>query len=60
RKLNRDLEGKLLKEMEEKGLQVIKDLDRDSFAKLVSKPVQEEYAAKFGWELVNKIVAAGK
>lgn len=60
RKLNRDLEGNLLKEMEEKGLQVIKEPNRESFAKLVSKPVQEEYAAKFGWEIINKIVAAGK
>lgn len=60
RKLNRDLEGKLLKEMEEKGLHVIKDPNRDSFAQLVSKPVQEEYAAKFGWEIINKIIAAGK
>lgn len=58
RKLNRDLEDKLLKEMEEKGLQVIKDPNRESFAKLVSKPVQEEYAAKFGWDIINKIVAA--
>ncbi len=60
RKLNRDLEGKLLKEMEEKGLQVVKEPNRESFAKLVSKPVQEEYAAKYGWDIVNKIIAAGK
>jgi tripartite ATP-independent transporter DctP family solute receptor len=60
RKLNRDLEGKLLKEMQEKGLQVIQEPNRESFAKIVIKPVQEDYAAKFGWETINKIVAAGK
>ncbi len=58
RKLNRDLEGSLLKEMEHKGLQVIAEPNREAFAKLVSKPVQEEYAAKFGWDTINKINAA--
>jgi tripartite ATP-independent transporter DctP family solute receptor len=58
RKLNRELESKLLKEMEQRGLQVISEPNRESFAKMVSKPVQEEYAAKFGWDTINKISAA--
>jgi tripartite ATP-independent transporter DctP family solute receptor len=58
RKLNRDLEGKLMKEMMGKGLQVVADPNREAFSKVVSKPVQEEYAAKFGWETINKISAA--
>jgi tripartite ATP-independent transporter DctP family solute receptor len=58
RKLNRDLEGSLLKEMEQKGLQVIAEPNRQAFAGVVSKPVQEEYAGKFGWDTINKITAA--
>jgi tripartite ATP-independent transporter DctP family solute receptor len=58
RKLNRDLEGSLLKEMEQKGLQVLAEPNREAFAKVVSKPVQEEYAGKFGWDTINKINAA--
>jgi len=58
RKLNRELEGGLLKEMEQKGLQVIAEPNREAFAGVVSKPVQEEYAGKFGWDTINKITAA--
>ncbi len=58
RKLNRELEGKLMKEMMEKGLQVVAEPNREAFSKVVSKPVQEEYAAKFGWETINKISAS--
>jgi TRAP-type C4-dicarboxylate transport system substrate-binding protein len=57
RKLNRELEGKLLKEMQEKGLQVIGEPNREAFAGVVSKPVQEEYAGKFGWDTIHKITA---
>ena len=57
RKLNRDLEGSLLKEMEPK-MQIIADPNREAFANVVSKPVQEEYAGKFGWDTINKINAA--
>jgi hypothetical protein len=44
--------------MEQKGLQVLAEPNREAFAKVVSKPVQEEYAGKFGWDTINKINAA--
>ena len=58
RKLNRNLEGSLLKEMEQKGLRVISEPNQEAFSKVVSKPIREDYAGKFGWETIEKISKA--
>ena len=55
RKLNRELEGSLLREMEQKGLVITYSPDKEAFAKIVQKPTQEEYAQKFGWEIIERI-----
>lgn len=55
RNLNRQIEGPALKEMKQKGLIVIEDPDREAFAKVVKEPVQEEFAKKFGWDMIKKI-----
>jgi len=60
RQLNRKLEATLLKEMEAAGLQIEMEPDRAAIAAVVQQPTQEKYAEKFGWDLINKIKAAGK
>jgi TRAP-type transport system periplasmic protein len=60
RKMNRELEATLLKEMKAAGLQVEMEPDRAAVAAVVQQKTQEKYAAKFGWDLINKIKAAGK
>ena len=60
RQLNRKLEATLLKDMQDAGLQVEMEPDRAAIAAVVQQKTQEQYAAKFGWDLINKIKAAGK
>lgn len=60
RQLNRNLEATLLKEMRAAGLQVEMEPDRAAIAEVVQQKTQEKYAEKFGWDLINKIKAAGK
>jgi tripartite ATP-independent transporter DctP family solute receptor len=55
RSLNRSLEESMLKEMEQKGMTIIANPDKEAFAKIVRKAVQEEYAKQFGWETIEKI-----
>ena len=57
RRLNRDLEDKLLKEMASKGLAIEMNPDRKAIAAVVQQKTQEKYAEKFGWDLINKIKA---
>jgi len=60
RKLNRNLEADLLKEMQAAGIQVEAEPDRAAIAKVVQQKTQEKYAEKFGWDLINSIKAVGK
>ena len=55
RKLNRDDEAKKLKEMEAKGLTVIRDVDRASFAKAM-EPGYAEWNRDFGKDKIAAIV----
>jgi len=54
------MEGSALKDIEKAGLQVLTEPNREAFGKIVSKQVAEEYAAKFGWDTINRINAALK
>jgi len=60
RKLNRDLESKLLEEMKAAGLQIEMEPDRAAISAVVQQKTQESYAEKYGWDLINKIKAAQK
>lgn len=55
RKFNRELEGPILKEMAQSGMIIEKNPDKEAFAKVVRKPVQEEFAKKFGTIMIEKI-----
>jgi TRAP-type C4-dicarboxylate transport system substrate-binding protein len=55
RKLNRDDEEKKLKEMAGKGLVVIRDVDKASFAKAM-QPAFVEWNKEFGKEKIDNII----
>ncbi len=55
RKLNRDDEEKKLKEMAGKGLTIIRDVNKASFAKAMS-PAMAEWNKEFGKENIEKIM----
>ena len=54
RNLNRQVESELLKEMTDQGLVVVEP-EKEAFASKVKKAVREDYAAKYGWDIINKI-----
>lgn len=56
RKLNRDSEEKSLKEMEGKGLVVIRDVNKSAWIKAM-QPAFDEYAKQFGKDKVDAILA---
>ena len=60
RKLNRELETKLLDEMSSAGMQIERNPDRAGIARVVQQKTQEQYAEKYGWDLINKIKAIAK
>jgi tripartite ATP-independent transporter DctP family solute receptor len=57
RQLNRDQAADDLKAIEQAGVQVIQDIDREAFKKLVFEPAKKGYTDQFGSELVDKITA---
>lgn len=57
RKLNRDDEDRKMKEMEAKGVQVIRDVDRESFRKAMS-PIYEQFSSQFPKAEIETIMNA--
>jgi len=57
RKLNRDDEERKIKEMEARGVQVIMDVDRESFKKAMS-PTYEEFSSQFPKAEIEAIMNA--
>lgn len=57
RKLNRDDEERKIKEMEAKGVQIIMDVDRESFRKAMS-PIYEEFSSQFPKAQIEAIMNA--
>jgi len=55
RKLNRKREQPMLKEMKQSGVIIEGNPDREAFAEVVRKSVQEEYAKKYGLIMIEKI-----
>lgn len=57
RKLNRDDEDRKIKEMQAKGVQIIMDVDRESFRKAMS-PIYEEFSSQFPKAEIEAIMNA--
>ena len=57
RKINRDAEEEKLKEMETKGVMVVRDVDRDSFKRAMS-PVYDEFSSQFPRSQIEEIMNA--
>lgn len=57
RKINREAEEQKLKDMEAKGVLVVRDVDRDSFKKAMS-PVYEEFSSQFPKTKIEEIMNA--
>ena len=55
RSMNRENDGRMLKEMKDIGLIIEENPDRAAFSKVVKKPLEEEYAKKFGWTMIERI-----
>lgn len=55
RRLNRELDGKALAQMKAAGMQIEENPDREAFRKIVAEPTADEYAKKFGRDLLDKV-----
>ena len=55
RKLNRDEEDRKLKEIEQKGTTVVRDVDREAWVKAM-EPAAAEFAKQFGQDKINAIL----
>ena len=55
RKLNRDEEERKLKEIEQKGTTVVRDVDREAWVKAM-EPAAAEFAKQFGQDKINAIL----
>jgi tripartite ATP-independent transporter DctP family solute receptor len=58
RKLNREQEAEDLAAIEEGGVEVIQDVDREAFKEVVFEPVKATYVEEYGSEIVDAIIAA--
>jgi TRAP-type transport system periplasmic protein len=55
--MNADSETGSLAELKSKGMQVVEDVDREAFRKIVAAEVRKEFVLKFGDDLPNRIDA---
>jgi len=60
RKLNREIEGKALAEMKDKGLLVVEKVDVPAFQAAVAQKTADTYVKEFGPDLLNAIRAQQK
>ena len=58
RQLNRDQEADDLAAIKKAGVEVIEDVDKEAFKKVVYEPVKATYAREFGTDLLDRIEAA--
>ena len=58
RKLNAETEASSIAELKKSGMQVIEQLDREPFRKIVYEDVKKDFVDKYGSELVDQIAAA--
>lgn len=58
RQMNADNDAQILKDLQEKGMQVEPTVDRDAFRAVVSAPLREEFTKQHGSELLDAIDAA--
>jgi len=58
RKLNTETEASSIAELKKAGMQVIEQIDREAFRKIVYEDVKKDFVDKFGPELVDQIAAA--
>ena len=59
RQMNVDAEKSSLAALKEHGVQVVDEPDYAAFAALVAKPVEQEFVAQYGSDILDKITAAG-
>lgn len=57
RKINREAEEQKIKEMEAKGVKVVRDVDRESFRKAMS-PVYDQFSSEFPKASIEAIMNA--
>ncbi|TKT74535.1 TRAP transporter substrate-binding protein [Aquamicrobium sp. LC103] len=57
RQLNAEREVTSLEALKQEGMEVVEELDREAFRALVAGPVRDDFAAKFGPELPDRIAA---
>ena len=57
--MNEESEAGSLAELKAKGMQVVEEIDRDAFRKIVADEVRKDFTTKFGDELPRAIDAAG-
>lgn len=58
RELNADSEARLLAAVREKGVEVVEDVDRAAFKKVVAASIQQEFSNKYGTDLIDAINSA--
>lgn len=58
RKLNAETEASSIAELKKSGMQVIEQIDREPFRKIVYEDVKKDFVDKYGSELVDQIAAA--
>lgn len=60
RQMNVDAEKNNLDQLKEHGIQVVDEPDHAAFAALVAEPVEQEFIAQHGSDILDKIKAAGE
>lgn len=60
RQMNVDAEKNSLAQLKEHGIQVVDEPDHAAFAALVAEPVEQEFVAQHGADVLDKIKAAGQ
>ncbi|MNY73925.1 hypothetical protein D3C86_2128250 [compost metagenome] len=56
--MNADNDAQILKDLQEKGMQVEPSVDREAFRAVVSAPLREEFSKQHGAQLLDAIDAA--
>jgi TRAP-type C4-dicarboxylate transport system substrate-binding protein len=60
RKMNEEAEASSLAQLKKSGMQVVEQIDREPFQKIVFEEVRKDFVAKFGPELPDQIVSAAQ
>ncbi|WP_104494327.1 TRAP transporter substrate-binding protein [Paracoccus denitrificans] len=57
RQMNTEREGTALAALKENGMEAVEDIDQAAFRAIVEAPIKEDFSAKFGPELIDRITA---